>query len=480
MREKADKWILAFYLIAFVIIASTLALYQPLGENALQLNPPDEHARFLVPYYICRHGTLPTGFEEEVRIPSYGFSYALYNAFPYIVQGLVMRLVSFFDDSLQVLLYAGRFVNVASGTVMAIVVWLLSRKLFRERGLRWMFCFGVTFLPQNLFMHTYVNTDSICLLSTALMVLALVDMYQKGVGCGNSLLLSCGIVLCALSYYNAYGYILSSVFLFLALFIREKTAPGGSAAKRSYVLDWKGMLQKGIPIAVLVLLGAGWWFVRSFFLYDGDFLGLRTREDMAIRYAVPAVNPLATFSLKDSGVSLWKMIFGNQYIKLAFYSFVATYGAMILQANVWIYRIFALFYILGIGAAVLLKEPKEDFLGRAAGWKKRFFHINMVFCILMPPLLMVHYAYTMDYQYQGRYLLPALVPFMYYVVRGWEKIMADRHFLQKTGIRRAIVLGTAALTLGSCIYMTYAVALPKYLENGLSLEEFFLSYPNLG
>ena len=83
----------------FLILAATLALMQPLADTPpLYPNAPDEHARFLVPWYICQHGVIPTGFEEEVRIPAYGFSYILYNAFPYIVQGYIMRFVSIFTS----------------------------------------------------------------------------------------------------------------------------------------------------------------------------------------------------------------------------------------------------------------------------------------------------------------------------------------------------------------------------------------------
>ena len=83
MRQKNEKPIFIMYLLGFIILALSVALFQPLANMPPTYgNPPDEHARYLVPKYICEHGTIPTGFEEEVRIPAYGFSYALYNAFP--------------------------------------------------------------------------------------------------------------------------------------------------------------------------------------------------------------------------------------------------------------------------------------------------------------------------------------------------------------------------------------------------------------
>lgn len=212
MENKRDRIIFICYICAFLAVATVIALMQPLADTPpLFGNPPDEHARFLVPKYIYEHGVIPTGAEEEIRIPSYGFSYGIYNVFPYIVQGYVMRFVGLFTDSMQVLLYAARFVNVISGCMMAVVVYLLSEKLFDSRAFRWIFCFGIMFLPQNLFMNTYVNTDSMCLLSTAMIVYAWVGANEEGYSRANILWLSGGIILCALSYYNAYGYILCSI-----------------------------------------------------------------------------------------------------------------------------------------------------------------------------------------------------------------------------------------------------------------------------
>ena len=57
MSKKADRIILIIYLLGFLVVASTIALLQPLVDiPVLASNPPDEHARFLVPWYIYEHG----------------------------------------------------------------------------------------------------------------------------------------------------------------------------------------------------------------------------------------------------------------------------------------------------------------------------------------------------------------------------------------------------------------------------------------
>lgn len=477
MQYKKEKIWFLLYITGFLIMALTIALLQPLADTPpLFPNPPDEHARFLIPQYICEHGRIPTGFEEEVRIPTYGFSYVLYNAFPYIIQGFLMRLVSFFTKSQLLLLYTARLVNVASGVCMAVVVYLLSKKVFQETRFRWLFCFAVMYLPQNLFTHTYVNTDSMCLLSTAMMVYALVSAYREGFTRANCLWLIGGIVLCALSYYNAYGYILSSMILFLVYFLQKEQG--------HWYYDWRNMLKKGFFISILVLAGIGWWFVRSYLLYDGDFLGLETRQNMAAQYADPVVNPLYGNTFQQKGYTIWQMMKEKKFAECVFYSFVAAFGSVSITGNIWLYRFYKIFFAIGLGANVLFwpytllqsKYRNETLInkksqtiqkhsfrqGKTIVTKCTFFHFNMIFCAVMPLILLIQYAYTMDYQDQGRYLLPSVIPFMYYITAGFDKLAQIPKVpswckkMLPAVLLTGIIIGT--------LWMVYGKALPIYLQ----------------
>lgn len=463
MQQKSDKPILIIFLCGFVILALSVALNQPMVDTPpLFGNPPDEHARFLIPQYICEHGEIPTGLEEEVRIPSYGFSYGLYNVFPYIVQGYVMRLVSCFTNSAVTLLAAARLVNVAFGTMMAFVVYLLSRRIFKDRRFRWLFCFGVMYLPQSIFVHTYVNSDSCCMLSTAMMVYGLVLSYQDGINRKNSLWMSGGIILCALSYYNAYGYILSCILLFLAYFLQRKDG------KVTY--DWKNMLKKGSFIAVIVLLGISWWFIRSFFVLDGDILGLETRQEMAAMYADDIVNPLNDRTYRDRGYTVWEMIQEKDTFEAAFYGFVAAYGSMTILGSIWLYRVYKVFFGMGI-AGIFLYLLNRNGRKKISG-RRLFFHLNMFFCALMPVILMVYYAYTMDYQDQGRYLLPALLPVMYYTIKGVEKLLGIRwkQFKLPEWLVNMVVVLIFLMFLVGTMDVIFFKAMPVYGELGMVLS----------
>ena len=161
-KSNIERLTLIIYLMGFFVMAVTMMLYQPHVDHIseIPLSPPDEYFRMLIPKFICEHGTLPTGLEEEVRITGCGFSYGLYNVLPYIIQGYFMRFVNLFTDSELALLYAGRSINVQFGMLMAWVVYLLGKRIFRDNRFRWLFCFAV--LKDCLSILISIQTPAVC------------------------------------------------------------------------------------------------------------------------------------------------------------------------------------------------------------------------------------------------------------------------------------------------------------------------------
>ncbi len=442
-KWKLEPFVIVFYFLLYTVVALTLVFVQPFGD------PPDEYSRNAIAQYIWHTGSLPNGFEESIRINSYGFSYAFQPILPYIIQALAMRFVTLFHPTSAMLFYTARLVNFTFGLLMALFVLLLSKKWFSDKRLQYLFAFLVMFLPQNIFVHTYVNTDSCCMLSIAIMLYGLTKGIQENFSIRSCLFLSVGIILCALSYYNAYGFILSCILLFIAFFL--------SCHNGRLSFNWKPFFQKGIFISALVLLGIGWWFIRSYILYDGDFLGLKTRDYCATLYAVPSVNPLTRETYRNQGLSVWDMLTGTSFIDISIISFICAFGPMTITTSVWIYRFYKLLFLVGILCCVLFSWKKVHcekglFADRPAFG--RFFHLNMVFCIAMPAILSIYYSYSSDYQPQGRYILPILIPLAYYTTRGLQKGMClllsiIRHLTCKKPIKDSVInyLSTGFFTL---------------------------------
>jgi len=435
------RWKLAAYLAGYMILVIALAATQPMiGDNS----PPDEENRYLISQYIYTHGALPTGLEEEVRIPGYGFSYMLYNAFPYIVMGLAMQATGIFTSDPAALLLTARMVNVLAGLAMAYAVYRLGSLLFKKERDQWLFRLAVTFQPMNLYVHSYVNTDSFCMLSTALIVCALVKLYRDGPGVRACLVLAAGVIICALSYYSAYGYILAAMILFILLFVRQKQEGPGR-------FDGKGFLKYGCLTAGLVLAGIAWWFVRQGTVLQGDFLGLQTRDEMTAVYGIEAVQKVNTF--EGQGYSFFGMIremISRSLPQKMAGTLIAAYGSpMKVRPGVWFYILYLLIWGAGavscLAAWIRMRVRKEK-----RGWKWHAFHICMIFCIMLPLVLFLKYCYTFDYQEQGRYLLPALVPAVMYVAGGISRLP------------KWVAYGSSAVIVFCAVWQVFAVALPAF------------------
>lgn len=415
--NKSERLLKVLYFGIFLAIGLSMVFKQPFG------NPPDEYNRYLIPQYICRYGTLPNGFDEEIRIGGYGFSYGFQPILPYMMQGYTMRLVSLFNSSDNVLLYTARLVDLFLGLLMAYVVLLLGKKWFKDWRISWFFSFLVTFLPQSIFVHTYVNTDSCCMLSIAVILYAMTIGLEDNFSLRSSLLLSVGIILCALSYYNAYAYILSSILLFTAHFLGVQSV-ADNENKRKLYFDFKGFIKKGIAIAIPVLIGISWWFIRSAILYNGDFLGLKTRNYCGTLYAIPEYDPSVMSTYMNEGHSIWYMLTNSDFLTLTILSFIGIYGPMTIVSTVWLYRFYKFLFFTGI-VLEFISIPyafnrRKNTCHRFAF--RLFIHLNMLFCIIMPLALSIWYSYATDYQPQGRYVLPALIPICYYCTAGFEKL----------------------------------------------------------
>lgn len=468
MSKKKERILFICYLLLFLGTAMVIALMQPHADTPPWYgNPPDEPFRYKVVQFIYKYGKLPNGYDPEIRIPGYGISYGFYTLLPYIVQGFFLRFVSLFSKDALVLLYAARFVNIIFGLCMAVVVYFLAGRLFKDSRFKWLFCFAVMFLPQNLFLHTYVNTDSMSMLSTAIIMYALVAAYQDSFTWKNSTILAIGISICAQSYFNAYGFILCSIFLYVGFYIKKNAATG------KIQIDWKEFWLKGGYIAGLVLLLAGWCFVRNAILYDGDFLGMESLKKCAALYGDPAVQPYdKTYSAR--GLSVFTMLKEQGFFNGLYLSFIATYGSMAITGNIWMYRFYKVFLAVGMIAFLLIRNKEEKKENRG---KRIFFRINMLLCILIPLFLCIRYAYTMDYQHQGRYVMPALIPIMLWTVEGLRKLHSLSFLPAKWKKAEKMLkrIADAALYLSMAViilfllHMVFFCAVPVYRAIGYVL-----------
>lgn len=235
-----------------------------------------------------------------------------------------MGIAGLFHASADGLLHAARMADVLFVTGSVYFVVKASGKLFPKEG-RGLFAALAGFMPQALFLGTYVNTDSLALLSMGI-ILYSVRYLEEGDWSFKTRLPGCWLAVCALSYYNAYGWILCS-FLFFCLTVllcREEPVKQRIAF----------LFRRGIVIAAVTLVLCGWWFVRNAILYDGDFIGRKACAECAEKYAAIDYRP-SRYPTPEKLKWTWKDIllyqdpgWNHNWLLTVLVSFIGTFGLM--------------------------------------------------------------------------------------------------------------------------------------------------------
>lgn len=88
------------------------------------------------------------------------------------------------------------------------------------------------------------------------------------------------------------------------------------------------------------------------------------------------------------------------------------------------------------------------------------FHICMFAAMVIPFILLTIYSYTSDFQAQGRYVLPMVIPFMYLVTRGFEFLM--KWFVSNEKVQEWIVRILCGAYILSAYLVYFIIFLPTY------------------
>lgn len=425
MTDRRERRRELLFLTLFGIFLFLWAVIQPFNVS------PDEPMRYRICQYLYEHHALPPhGGDPSIRDAAWGYSYAFFPILPQITGAFFMTVASRFTENAFVLLMAARMVSVASGIGTAWFSMRIGEKLWGRTALKWLFIVLVTLLPQFVFLCSYVNSDSFAVMATSMIIYSWLLGMESGWSYRSCILMAVGIVLCAMSYYDAYGVILASILLVCASLLRQwKDRP----TRRS-------LLKKVLLIAGLALLGIAWWFIRNAVLYRGDFLGLATSEDYSQRFALENLKPANRHVPSRVGDSLWDMLFSWGWIKVTGISFIGCFGYMSIPLKLWMYVIYASVVVIGIGAALLYmisrwRKSRSRQRAKAAdahagakdglpgsGWANRMWIGAMILTAVVPNVLNLYHSYYVDFQPQGRYSMPMLVSLMYFVTLGWQYI----------------------------------------------------------
>lgn len=399
---NADK---TFYLI---MIGACFLLYCSWSLIIPFNHAPDEYMRYSIPDFIYQYGKLPAGDDERLRNEIWGFSYGFMPVLSYMVSALFMKIAGIFSTAETVLLEAARLASVcfSLGTVCFSVKIgnLLFDKLYAK-----LFVVSIAFLPQFVFISSYVNTDAFGIFTVSWIIYAMLLGKSKKWRFKDCIFLGTGIGLCLLSYYNCYGIIIAAI-LYCVKSVLDDTE---IEHKTRFILT------RCLWVFLAAAIISGWWFLRNFILYDGDIFGLRALNECKELYAQDPYKPSNINTPQKMGVSLRYMLFDMRWLSITILSFIGVFDYFSIYLHDSSYRIMKLLFMLGIAGWFI-------HIGRWRREKPKYnnltLHIVMILMCIITISLSLYNSYFNDFQPQGRYLLPMLLPFNILLVHGWHQL----------------------------------------------------------
>lgn len=435
--KKRENLLFIFFILGVFIFEFAWSLILPFNGG------PDEKMRYDIPMFIFKHGVLPVGDNPEILDPNWGISYAFTPITPYILSGYLMRLVFFVFKNQNMLLYIARFVTIIFSILTIIVNFLIAKNLFKNNILsRWLFLFFTSLWPEFLYISTYVNVDSFAMFCSSFIIYGWVLCLQKNWSYKACTVLGFGIGLCSISYYNAYGYIVCSAILMMLSYFAYKKISNS---------NYKDFLKKAGFILLIVFLVSAWWFIRNAILYNGDIFGFSTSNLCAEQNAIYDLKP----SIKEAYLKQMRNLYD-----IIFWFFVNSISFIykILIDKFSHYAFIYLFYtfILIITFVAFFSFIKSYFpkIKNLQTKNKTFFNLTMLIAIFFPFVVDFYYSFFEDFQPQGRYSLPALVPIIYFALLGINTLVQRN--IKNNIIRRIIYCSLMSASLISVIYCFWA------------------------
>lgn len=404
-------------ILEILILICCFSLYCYWACSMPTLQAPDEPMRFAVPKFIYENGYLPHGGDASIRNEIWGTSYGFSVYGSSLLAVFLMHLSSVLGfESPESLLIAARMASVLFATGTVFLCFRIGDLLFERKASSVLLGVFVGLLPQFVFLASYFNSDMMGIFSTALVFLFLIRGFQRSWKIRDCIYLGLSLGVCALSYYYAYGVIVTSIVVYFASNISVfRSMSSDDSRIRKYIT-------KPLIVLLFALLVAGWFFVRNLVLY-GDFFGMSASSANAEIYAADDFKPSNHVTPRSLGWSPFEMLFVFDYanipwINFSLRSFIGMFGPMSIAIGHTIYYVYGI--VLGFGALAGL-------IYCCVNLSKENNGLLLTMCLItliIPVILSVYYSWSSDYQAQGRYLMGGLVPLMILATKGWEFVVS--------------------------------------------------------
>lgn len=399
LRKFFFHWPL--YVIALVYTAFSLILVSSIPNN-FAVNDvrggPDEaiHYGFNVDF-IRKNHRLPVGGQDDLE--AYGacrdnkvglipcvYSYNTYPGPNYVASAISAEL---FGQTKRISPQtASRFTSLASGIIFVIFAYAAAYAITRRRLFSAVIVATLAFIPQVIFTNSYTNMDAHSLAISAVLGFTLVKFMQAPRSRKRQIFLAITLFgLLPVAKYNYFILGLGSLILVVYTFIKHKFT-------KKELLRFFGYA----TLSFLVL--ASFWYIRNLILYN-DLLGQSFVVEKMAQYH--ALGQMYSFNL-----SSLNLLVHLDFFNILFRSFFYGFGLMNFFLEEYNYKIL-LAILLGTTSLLgyhlfqptIKQSENRKLIGAVLLYA--FVGLGSLFIIIYNSL---HY----DFQPQGRYMYPILIP----------------------------------------------------------------------
>jgi len=276
---------------------------------------------------------------------------------------------------------------------------------------------AIAFLPMFSYISAVLNNDNLLGAFSAILIYMLIDYCDNGASYGRMVVL--GIVMGILALTKATALPLFGV-------------AAAAFVMRFLVVFKKRVFFEALTAFGVALLFAGWWYARNYHFF-GVFVP-ELKDAIAGHPSLLEQNPSLITLFPELGgaakgaFSFWEFLFNRGFIVEYFKNIWGAFGRFFTQLNQWQYFAATLFTLIGAcgwGFGIKIKRDRPR-VGHVMGK----IILGLVLAVYFSAITIAIYRISSERGYlsamHGRYFLPALLPFFYFIVRGWERIVPKK------------------------------------------------------
>jgi hypothetical protein len=323
-------------------------------------------------------------------------------------------------------LYVARIISLLFGILLIVCVYGLAQEVFPKiPAIAWSAALLAAVTPQVVFIGSVTSNDVPAAATSALTLWLLAMLVRRGPSTWRTI--GVGI---------AFGLALLTKTSAVALALPIGAGVAWLWLSGRYPL--KTVLKTAVFLAVACLLVAGWWFLRSWILFDAP-LGLSTHDQTPWAIGGPIGKLHTPFAR-------WQDVFRSYWI---------AFGWGTIRPNIWIYRIITVISAASLAGMVLAVWR----------WRRRTNHSISISIVLIVLLFFSVLGVGISLEIwmrrvvasYGRLMFPALSAIVILLVIGWYALHP----------KLPLVIGGlfAVLTLTAPFWLIRpAFSLPEFLE----------------